>query len=1011
MSSLDDTARKPRYWRSLAELEGKPEFKEFIEREFAAPLEELPPDSPGRRRFVQLMGASLALAGATSCRWEKDYVLPHSRRPEGLVPGEPRVYASAMELGGVAVGLHVQSYDGRPVKIDGNPQHPSSLGAASIYHQASILELYDPDRSQEVKRQDGGRSRSADWEQFDKSLRARVAEAQASNGAGFAVLGRWSSSPTLARLKEKLFGELPQMQWVEYEPLGSDHEGRGTLAAFGQEMRPVFHLERAAVVLSLDADSIGPADPAGLANAQMLAAGRVPDAMTMNRIYVAESSYTLMGTIADHRLSLRASQIKPLAAAIDAKLSAALGAAAGSQPLPAAELLKEPKIARWLDVLVADLRAAGKAALVVVGAGQPPEVHALACRLNTLLGAVGHTVDYLPQATHGRGMAALRKLVEGMAAGDVKTLLIVGSNPVYDAPVDLHFEVALSKVAYSAHSGLYRDETAAQCTWHVPAAHYLEAWSDGVAHDGSLTVGQPLIAPPLYGGRSATQLVASLLGDERDPRFLIRETHRSIDDRQWRKVVHDGVRARAPGASAPPALRPLAPLRFEAHELPARGYHGGPLELVYGGDSHAYDGRFANNAWLQELPAAVTKQAWGNAVLIAPRTARRLGIDDGGLVEVRANGASIQLPAMHAPGQAEGSIKVALGYGRRGAGLVGGSEAEGVEPVGANAYLLRNSRAPFFAQGATVRSLGTKAVLATTQDLHAIDQTGREGINARLGMLVREASLGQYKAKPDFAQHAVHHPALLSLWSDPVKYEGHKWGLAVDMNRCIGCNACVLACQSENNIPVVGRDNVIKGREMHWLRIDRYYKGSSDEPEVSFQPMTCQQCENAPCEEVCPVGATLHSQEGLNEMTYNRCIGTRYCSNNCPYKVRRFNFFNYHLDTKQERNAVKKMVFNPEVTVRARGVMEKCSFCVQRIQRVKIKAKNARRPIRDGEIRTACQQTCPTEAIVFGDLNDPASQLSRLHALPRAYKVLEELNNRPRIAYLARVRNPHPELV
>ena len=604
-------------------------------------------------------------------------------------------------------------------------------------------------------------------------------------------------------------------------------------------------------------------------------------------------------------------------------------------------------------------------------------------------------------------MTALRTLTELASHGKVELLVLLGGNPAFTAPADIPFTSVLAKVPHTVHLGLYDNETSSHVEWYLPQAHPFEAWADGLAHDTTVTLAQPLIEP-FYRGRTDTELLSLLIDSEAPSRTLVRETHATLVDTAFRQAVHDGVVADSALDPAEPTLLPLKALDLRPDELGPSVTNG--LELEFAADSPVYDGRFANNAWLQELPDSLTKLTWGNAALLSPRTAEQLGIEDGELVTLELQGRRLEVPAMHAPGQARGTVKLSLGYGRRRAGLVGGDVPQGIAPVGSDAYPLRTTKTLYFATGVTLRKTGRKAPVATTQHLHTIDARARHAEGSRLGALVRSATLAEFIGDPGFVENRVHEPPSSDMWAPPVTYEGHRWGLAIDLNRCIGCNACMVACQSENNVPVVGQRNVIKGREMHWLRIDRYYAGDPEDPTVAFQPVACQQCEKAPCEQVCPVGATMHSREGLNDMTYNRCIGTRYCSNNCPYKVRRFNFFNYHIDERQPRERVRLMVYNPEVTVRARGVMEKCTFCVQRIQKAKIVAKNARRPVKDGDIVTACQQACPTDAIVFGDLNDTASRVGRLHGIPRAYALLGELNNQPRVRYLARVRNPNPKL-
>jgi MoCo/4Fe-4S cofactor protein with predicted Tat translocation signal len=1018
MSSLKKF--KPRYWRSLAELENTPEFREYVEREFPTPLEEAPPNSPERRRFLELMGASFAMAGAAGCRWQEDHLVPLSRRPEGIIPGVPRRFATAMELNGVAVGLHVTSYDGRPIKVDGNPAHPESLGACSVYQQASVLGMYDPDRSDSVRR--GGKPST--FAEFDAFAKEHFAALGAKGGAGLCILSERSSSPTLLGLRRQLAAALPQAKWVVYEPTASDAARAGSVLAFGTAHRTHYAFGQARLVVTLDGDFMAPTFPAALSNARAFAQTRGPEG-DMSRLYAIESGYSHAGALADHRLPIRAELIKAVAAWLDAEVSKrvqALPELGGPQAAPNAPFLADPVVAKFLAAMVKDLLAHVGRSIVVTGPDQPAEVHALVHRLNALLGNVGRTVFYTedPDAGTVSDVQSLKTLVAELPSVD--TLLILGGNPAYTAPSDVGFAAALGQVKTSIHLSLHEDETSQLATWHLPAAHYLESWGDARSWNGMVSIVQPLIAP-LYGGRTAIELVARVLGDEKpDGRALVQRTHAGWlgNDRVFRKALNDGF---VPGSQAPqvmPQLKPLAAIAFGERELGVGKLANGGFELVFITDPKVYDGRFGNNGWLQELPSSFTKLGWDNAVMIPMSVAEELHITDGHMVTLTLNNKSITLPAVVAPGQAEGSLRVALGYGRTHAGHVGGLASDGIAPVGANAYSIRSSDAYHVASGVSLALAAEGERLAYSQDLFAIDTLGREGIADRVGELVREGTLTEFREKPEFAKEKVHSPPLLSLWVPPVSYEGHKWGMSVDLGKCIGCSACVTACQAENNIPVVGRKPMSMGREMLWLRVDRYYTGEPATAELAFQPLPCQQCENAPCEQVCPVGATLHSSEGLNDMVYNRCIGTRYCSNNCPYKVRRFNYFNYNLDvigitpftpTDDPKMKVKSMVFNPEVTVRSRGVMEKCTFCVQRIQNTKIKAKNEKRPIADGEIKTACQQTCPTEAIVFGDLNDQKSEVRRLQNLPRSYALLGELNNHPRVQYLARVKNPNPELV
>ncbi|MCA9592780.1 MAG: TAT-variant-translocated molybdopterin oxidoreductase [Myxococcales bacterium] len=1015
MSSLKQ-GQKPTYWRSLAELEDTPEFREYVEREFATPLEELPPGSPGRRRFLQIMGASLALAGATGCRWQEDKLMPLSRRPEGRIPGEPERYATATELAGVAVGIVATSYEGRPIKLEGNPAHPANKGALGVLQQTQVLGVYDPDRSRHPMQKNQAKT----WADFENFAKAQFAALKSKQGAGLRILSEASSSPSVAALREELTQAFPQAKWVEWEAALAEGSRGGTALAFGKPHRVLYDFGRADVVVALDADFIDEVYPNGLVNARGLMGRRDPDGH-MNRIYAVESTFTQVGSIADHRLPLRSELVKAFAAALDAAVTQAAGGS-GAQSAPKAAFLADAKVSKFLQVLAKDLAGAKGKSVVVAGEHQPPEVHAIVAHINSVLGNAGATVLYVEDQGEAQSRVdQLKALVGELNGGQVDTLLILGGNPVYDAPADLGFASALGKAKTSIHLSLYPDETSRMVEWHLPRAHWLESWGDVTAPDGTVSIAQPLIEP-LFGGRSVIEVLALVTGSERQKGVdIVKNTHKSTlgDPRAWRKAVHDGVVAGPPVAVANPELKEIAPVALSDREQGGLEVGNGQLEILFAADAKLFDGRFSNLAWMQEAPETFTKLSWGNAAVFAVSTAKALGITDGQHVTLTFGGKSITLPAMLMPGQAPGSVRVTLGYGRKAAGTVGGDDKAGVEPVGADTYQLRTTAALHFGGGLDVKATATLERLPTTQDVWAIDQIGREGADSRLGMLVREARLEEYEKEPTFAKHAVHHPPLLNLWQGPVSYEGHKWGMSIDLSRCMGCSACITACQAENNIATVGKENVVKGREMLWLRVDRYYRGTPEEAEIAWQPLPCMQCENAPCEQVCPVGATMHSHEGLNDMVYNRCIGTRYCANNCPYKVRRFNYFNYHLDKQaatpfqgfqDDRARVKGMVYNPDVSLRARGVMEKCTFCVQRIQNTKIKAKNAKQPIEDGTIQTACQQTCPTEAIVFGDLNDKGSKVAQLQNGPRSYGLLEELNNRPRVRYLARVKNPNPEL-
>ena len=992
------------YWRSLDELARTPEFQEAVQREFPGDdWDRLPPAT--RRQFLKVMGASLAMAGLTACRWPKEEIVPFAHRPEGRTPGVSEHFATSMELGGAALGMLVTSFDGRPIKAEGNRLHPDSLGALTAIAQADILQLYDPDRSRRLLLREGGQQYVKQWSDFESA----AAEYFAGDGAGVAVLAGASSSPTRTKVRGQFLEAHPEADWYEYEPISRDNEREGTLLVFGTALRVHPKFDTAGVIACFDADPLFD-HPSSLRLAREFATARHPETGAGARLYVTESSYSLTGVRADHRVAVPSNRVPVVLARVAHLLVAEhhleLPAAAAGYAGAAGQEFSEQEI-QFANMLAADLASHRGAGVILVGPRQEPAVHALAAVLNQVLGStVGYTAD--PDPDRPSHIEAIGELAAAMASGSVQTLLILGGNPAYDAPTDLRFGELLTNVPLSIHLSLYDDETSQRCTWHLPRAHGLEAWGDGAAWDGTLTMRQPLIAP-LYDGRTAVEVLALASGLKSTSgyelvRGNLRDTASTADfEGFWRRALHDGTVEGTAWDAAQPRLNP-GRLAIAVDGLRALLEAGLPSadrpEVVLSADSRVWDGRFANNGWLQELPDALTKVTWDNALLVSPATARELGIADGEIAAIETGFATIEVPTFVLPGQARFSLTLALGYGRSAAGRIGNG-------VGSDAYQLRTTKAPHVVSGATVRGTGRSYSLATTQDHFAIDTAGFKERNRRVGELVREASLDAYTADPNIFHEHEHHPPLISLWKDQ-EYEGEQWGMAIDLNTCIGCNACVVACQAENNIPVVGREQVLNQREMQWIRIDRYFKtepglGSEeiDNADVVFQPMTCVHCENAPCEQVCPVAATQHTADGLNAMIYNRCVGTRYCSNNCPLKVRRFNFFNYHRDLAD----TSKMQFNPEVTVRARGVMEKCTFCVQRIEAVRVGARNDNRPIADGEIVPACAQTCPTQAITFGNLNDPKSSVSRLREEKRSYAMLAELNIRPRAHYLGRLSN------
>jgi molybdopterin-containing oxidoreductase family iron-sulfur binding subunit len=979
------------------ELADSPEFRQFVENEFPSMDDEMSAP-PSRRNFLKIMGASLALAGTTGCRWPEEEIRPFSHRPDGYVPGVPARYATTMDLHGAATGLLVTSYDGRPIKIEGNPDHWQSLGATNAWHQASILELYDPDRSQRpVQKVTGAKS----WEEFEAFARAHFAALRDDRGRSLRILADPSSSPSRDAMRARLMSVFPEAKWYEYSPISRDSIRAGSKQALGSVHRTHLSFDKALTIVSLDDDFLLH-HPAAVRYARDFVAGRDPHG-GFSRLWIVESQFSMTGSVADRRIAVRPSQIPAFALCLAAKifLEERVPLPAGSESLrPALERARQlPLYAEMDSGLAHELAHVDHRGRSIVTAGprQPAEVHALVHLINEALGNVGQTVTYTvdvdsDRPSHRDGMI---ELAEDARNGRADTLIILGGNPLYDAPGDVDFARILETVGTSVHLSLYRNETSGSCTWHLPRAHYLETWGDTRDYRGTYSVNQPLIQP-LFDGKSDVELLATISGQPKASGYeIVRGTFfgslaPGTGEDDWARVLHGGLRA---GTEAPQARPPVRSDGWssELWAIADSAAQSAPdtLELVFVEDSKVLDGRYANNGWLQELPDTLTKLTWDNAALMSPATAAGLGVGQGQMIRLATSQASVEIPVFLVPGHATGSISVALGYGRTAAGEVGNTK-------GFDVYPLRNGSAWTTVQ--VTQGSGTYP-LSTTQDHFAIDQLGADQRTARAATLVREAELEHFRADPEHALH--HHGHELTQLFGEVDYDGYKWGMAIDLNACIGCNACVVACQAENNIPVVGKAEVATGREMHWLRIDRYFVGDPQDPPVAHQPVACQHRENAPCEQVCPVAATVHDQDGLNVMVYNRCVGTRYCSNNCPYKVRRFNYFNNNKNI----DPLKQMVYNPEVTLRFRGVMEKCTFCVQRISAVKIEAKNARREVRDGEVVPACAQVCPTRAISFGDLNDENSEVSHRQHDERAYSMLEETNVRPRTRYLARLRN------
>jgi MoCo/4Fe-4S cofactor protein with predicted Tat translocation signal len=987
------------YWRSVDELADTPAFREMVEREFPAQAAEWI-DPVSRRGFLKVMSASLALAGLSGCTKQPDEpIYPYVKEPEDLVLGRPVYFATAMPFNTGAVPLLVKTDAYRPIKVDGNPEHPVNRGSSDPLSQGSLLDLYDPDRSQRVI----NRGEVREFAAFLAVFRAMLSDKKASGGAGLYILSDTVTSPSLAAQWKSAQQSFPNAKWVQWDPVNRDSAYSASKTAFGDYYDAQYRLQDADVIVSLDADFLsGITHPGFLRLAADYASRRklTDPSITMNRLYAVESAPTTTGFKAEHRLALKPSEIAPFAAA----LAAAVGAGGGSAQPPSGSAGK------LISAIAADLKANAGKCVVIPGEQQTPAVHLAAIAINQALGNVGKTVVYTETVNPMPSVQGqdLVSLVGEMQAGKVDWLVILNANPVYTAPVDLHFEEALNKVKVSAHLGSHLNETGLVTEWHINGAHYLESWSDTRAYDGTATVIQPMI-DPLYGGKTAHDVIQSML-DQPDltPYDVVRKTWQGNlgagdAEHAWRKILHDGM----VGGTAFEAKTVSA--KIGDLQATAPNAADGTVEVIFRPDPNVYDGRYANVGWLQEIPKPVTSMSWDNAALMSYRTLSKFKLAEQDVIAIESNGNTVLAPVLAVPGHPDDAVTVYLGYLRPHGGRVAGG-------LGFNAYSIRTSNALLFSPGATIKNTGKTYEFAVTKSHYTDHRSVRaggdgsgthslEGNEALTRGIVRYATLDEFKENPNFAHEEEDPKPDTSLFAN-WRYDKNAWGMAVDMNSCVGCNACVVSCYAENNIAVVGRHNTMTGRIMQWLRIDTYFEGDLDAPKAHFQPMTCQHCENAPCEQVCPVGATVHSPEGLNVMVYNRCVGTRYCSNNCPYKVRRFNFLLYSdWDTES-----LKLMRNPDVTVRSRGVMEKCSYCIQRIAAAKISADKQNRDIRDGEVVTACQQACPTGAIVFGNINDKASKVAKVKAQQRNYGVLADLNTRPRTTYIAEVFNTNPEL-
>ena len=980
LTQITTKKRAPKQWRSLDELHGTSKFNKWVDTEFGTGFTE-GLDEGSRRQILKLMAASFGLAGLVACRRPEEHILPIAKGVEDIIPGKPIFYNTAYVTRGVATGVQVEVHDGRPTKIEGNPLHPASKGGATAQAQASVLGVYDPDRIKGYWHEGKGVDAAA----FTKA--AGEALGQLGRGAGLRFLAERTSSPTLLSLKAAALAKYPEAKWAEFDAVDAGNAIAGAEAAFGQRLQPHYHFGKADVVVALDYDFLHVDSPNVQPVKEFSARRKVNQpGDEMNRLYVAESQFSVTGTMADHRIRVKASEIGQFTSDLAAELGA-------SSTL---KVLKGDATQKWIAAVARDLKAHAGKSIVAAGPKQPAAVHALAFAINQALGNIGSTVTFTQPVF--QPAQSLKDLAQEMTAGQVSVLVMLGGNPAYTAPADLKFPSALAKVSTSIYWGLDEDETAHAAKWVVPAAHYLEAWGDARALDGTVSVQQPMIMP-LYDGLSAIELVAMAIGHPMKKGYdLVRATWKD-NAGVWRKALHDGFVAGTAFAEVKPGT--------VTKTLPTVAAPVSGTEVVFVASPAVDDGRYNNNGWLQEAPDPMSKVVWDNVALVPLKWAKEKGLKDGQMVKITTSGGTLEAAAMGGPGQADGSVTIALGYGRTHVGRVG-------KGIGFNANLLRTSGEFSFASAA-IEPLTAVHELVTTQEQHRMEEPKLISIYDQLDRpVVRETTAQTYKEHPDVIAHMVHLPEMFDLQGSHDYSKGNQWGMAIDLNACTGCNACLVACVAENNIPVVGKDQVKRGREMHWIRLDRYYTGHEEDPQAVVQPIACQHCEAAPCENVCPVAATVHSPEGLNEMAYNRCVGTRYCANNCPYKVRRFNYLDWHkkLDAMPPaEKAASEMVFNPDVSVRMRGVIEKCTYCVQRIQEKKIIAKQeGRRKIKDLEILTACQQTCPADAITFGNINDPESAVSKARKQERNYKLLEDVNTKPRTTFLARLRNPNPEL-
>ena len=1074
-----------KYWKSLDDLAETPAFKEWVEKEFPSGASEL--EGVGRRNFMKIMAASFGLAGLgmTGCRRPKQHILPYAEQPENLIPGVANFYCSSVPGLTANTPVIVESHQGRPTKIEGNPSYKAFGGATTIYDQASILDLYDPDRST-ASNFNNSKVPAYQVKDFLVSLKDTNTD---SKGAGLAILAEPSASPSRIALKKAFEARYPKATWTEYTPSQYLNSREAAQSVFGRSVKSSVDFSQAKRILSIDSDFLSEGDDA-LAKSRGFTAKRKilnkSEVSKMNRLYSVESNLTTTGSMADHRLRLSVSQMPAFLAKLGIELIN-LSNSGGELLSQLSSIASTCEIEdKWVKECAADLYNSKGHSVILLGDHLSVETQALGFYLNQILSAPLTLLEHADSASD----LSISNLADSINTGSVKTLIILGGNPVFDAPADLKWAKLLNKVDTTVHLSYSYNETSAESDYHIAQSHYLETWSDGRTSEGHLVPVQPLIEP-LFDTFDELSLLSSIIYDAPVENYaIVKDTFTNLGGTDFNQFLKQGILDSISYSSYTGTvdISALAQLLNQASTQKVNlGLSN--LELRFIPSFHAFDGRYANNGWMMECPDPITKLTWDNALLISPRLAKELesaygvsifatstsmneegaffksakgelqknssvfkrGKESAVIAQIKVGNNQLEIPMHVVPGLANYTVILPYGMGRQLVGRVG-------ENVGINTYGLRTSDGMGFITGVELKATEKRFFLANTQEHWSME--GRA--------IVREGTVDYYKKNPDFVNQmgveshapanygykdkasladksqnqyrgnsAYVHPKFnepdpnVKVWKgkEELYPNNQQWGMTIDLNTCTGCSACVVACQSENNIPIVGKDQVLRGREMHWIRLDRYFSAekykASEVPEdvqVSFMGMTCAHCENAPCESVCPVNATVHDKEGLNTMAYNRCVGTRYCANNCPYKVRRFNFFDWNKREigefykgplgPVEEPELEKMRANPDVTVRMRGVMEKCTYCVQRIQAAKINQKSIAgasndTAVPDGTIKTACQQVCPNDSISFGDISDPNSEVSMMKASDRNYSVLGYLNVRPRTTYLARLRNPN----